>query len=604
MKEINQQSGQVFVLALIVLSVVLMSTLAIITGAVSFWQNSRYTLQSSQATNLAEAGLDKAIASLNAQGGAYSGQGETTLGPGSFEVAVTTLQNGAKSIESFGYVPSKAQAKSKKRVKATVAKGLGAAFYYGIQVGEGGLIMAENSQVTGVNNTAGSVYSNGNIEMQNNSEITGDVYVAGGIQPVADQQSLCLASCTDFTFGTNVNGQDVLDVAQSFKPTTSSVLNKVKLKLKKFGSPPDLVVRILADSSGKPDKNNVLSSGTLLASTVTGSYGLVEVIFTSPASLNADTSYWILVDTSSSQTNYWAWSADSLQGYNRGFSSWSTHWVANNAIWTTTTVDLDFETYMGGVPTYINGSNGVDIGGSAYANTLYNLTIGGGAYYQMAENIQAGSTHPGSIDPVAQPMPLSDSNLTQWKNTASSLATYSGDITTCPSSLAPGKYIGSISLPSGCTVTVGSPIWIAQNGSSGGNLTFSNNNTLRLDPSYEDSSGVIIADNFITFGNGNKLLGSGTLGSYLIIVSEFNSRDDPQGRDAISLNNSDNSGIIYSNLGSILVSNNNNLTEITGWKLRLMNNVVVEYDQGLANSFFSSGPSGAYSLVKGTYQLR
>ncbi|KKR81239.1 MAG: hypothetical protein UU73_C0003G0197 [Candidatus Daviesbacteria bacterium GW2011_GWA1_41_61] len=592
------QKGQIFVLALIVLGLILTMTLVIISGAMNFWVNSRYSLQSAQAINLAEAGLDKAITSLNAQGGAYFGQGETFFGPGSFEITVTTLANGSKNVESWGFVPSKAQPKSKKQVKATVSRGLGAAFYYGIQVGEGGLIMSENSQVTGVGSNVGSVYSNGNIIMQNNSGITGDVYVAGGIQPTANQQSACSSVCSDFIFGTNVSGQDILDTAQSFKPTLSSVLNKVKLRLKKYGSPPDLVVRILADSSGKPDKNNILSSGTLLASTVTGTYGLAEVVFTSPPFLNADTTYWILLDTSSSSTNYWAWSADSLQGYTRGLASWTSHWLAANATWTQVNFDLDFETYMGGVPTYINGSNGVNIGGDAHANTLRNLNIGGGAYYQIAEDINASSTYPGSSDPVAQPMPLSESNISQWKNTASSSAVYSGDITTCPSTLAAGKYVGSISLPLGCTVTVGSPIWIT------GNLALSNNNTLRLDPAYGDSSGVVMVDNFITLENGNRLLGSGTPGSYLIVLSEFNSRDDPEGRDAISLNNSDNSGIIYTNLGSIMVANNNNMTEITAWKLKLMNNVVVRYDQGLANSFFSSGPSGAYSLIKGTYQIR
>lgn len=592
------QKGQIFVLALIVLGLVLTMTLVIISGAMNFWTSSRYSLQSTQAINLAEAGLDKAIASLNAQGGSYAGQGETFLGAGSFEVAVTTLENGAKSVEAWGFVPSKSQAKSKKQVKATVSKGIGAAFYYGVQVGDGGLIMSENSQVTGTGSNVGSVYSNGNIIMQNNSKITGDAYVAGGIQPVANQQSACSSSCSDFIFGTNVGGQDILDVAQSFKPTSSSVLNKVKLRLKKYGSPPDLVVRVLADNGGKPDKNNVLTSGTLAASAVTGNYGLVEVIFTSPPSLSADITYWILVDTSSSSTNYWAWLADSLQGYTRGAASWSPHWLAANSAWTPVNFDLDFEIYMGGVATYIDGSNGVNIGGNAYANTLRDLTIGGGAYYQVAENIQAGSIHPGSTDPIAQSMPLSESNIAQWKNTASSSAVFNGDITNCPLTLAAGKYIGSISLPLNCSVTISSPIWIT------GNLSLSNNNTLRLDPSFDDSSGVVMVDNFITFGNGNRLLGSGTAGSYLIVLSDFNSRDDPEGRDAISINNSDNSGIIYSNLGSITVANNNNMTEITAWKLKLMNNVIVKYDQGLANSFFSSGPSGAYSLIKGTYQLR
>lgn len=585
--------GQVLILAIVVIGLVLMSTVALISGSIVFSQNTKYSVGVSQAINLAEAGMDKAVAALNAKGGAYFGQGETVLGPGSFEVSITTLQNGAKMIESTGYVPSKAKAKVKRTVKATTEKGIGAAFFYGIQVGEGGLVMSENSQVIG------SVYANGNIDMQNNAKITGDAYVAGGIQPIADQQSVCIPpDCGDLIFGTNVNGSEKLDIAQSFQPTTDSVLNKVKLRLKKYGSPPDIVVRILGDSNGKPNKNNVLSSTNLIASQVTGSYSFTEVIFSSPPLLTANTHYWIMLDTSLSSTNYWAWSYDSLQGYIRGAAVWSDHWLANSASWNSINGDLDFDIYMGGVPTHITGSNGAVIGGDAHANTLNNLNITGDAYYQVSQNITAANHHSGSPDPPAQAFPISDSNILEWKELAQSSGIHTGNISTCPSTLAAGKYVGDITLPSNCNVTINSPIWIT------GNLSLSNNNVLRLNSSYGPSSGVIIVDNFINFDNGNRALGSGITGSYLLLISEFNSRDDPTHRYAISINNSGNSGVIYSNLGNILVTNNNNMTEITSWKLTLMNNVIVQYDQGLANSFFTSGPSGAYSLMKGTYQLK
>ena len=55
------QKGQIFVLALIVLGLILTMTLVIISGAMNFWVNSRYSLQSAQAINLAEAGLDKRL---------------------------------------------------------------------------------------------------------------------------------------------------------------------------------------------------------------------------------------------------------------------------------------------------------------------------------------------------------------------------------------------------------------------------------------------------------------------------------------------------------------------------------------------------------------
>lgn len=589
----NNQKGQVFILAIIVLGLLIINTLILIGGSFLFKENTRYSTSALQATNLAEAGIDKAVATLNATGGSYSGEPETTLGNGSYQVSVTTKDASTKIIQATGYIPNKANATSKKTITIQVSKGVGTSFNYGVQVGDGGLDMSNNSTVNG------SVYANGNITMANIAKINGDAYVAGGIQPVADQQSDCTGvNCDDFIFGKVVGGQSQLDVAQSFTPSTTNVLNKVSLKLKKIGSPSDLTVRILGDSSGSPNKNNVLTSGTLTANLVTTSYGFVDVIFSSPPTLSEGSTYWIMIDTSANNSNYWSWSEDTAQGYNGGKAKYSTNWQASTPVWTQISGDLGFQTYMGGVSTSIVGSSLSSITGNAHANRLQNLSIGGGAYYQSASGITAGSLHPGSPDPVAQPMPISDSEITEWKNEASTAGVHTGNITTCPATLPSGSYVGNITLPGNCTVTVGSPIWIT------GSLNFSGNDTIKLDSSYGVSSGVLIVDGSSTINNNNKLQGSGTTGSYLIYLSTFDSKDDPSGTPAVYLQNNGNSGIIYTNLGDVKIANNNSMTEITAWKLTLQNNVTVNYDQGLASTFFSSGPGGTFSAVKGTYQAK
>ena len=131
-----------------------------------------------------------------------------------------------------------------------------------------------------------------------------------------------------------------------------------------------------------------------------------------------------------------------------------------------------------------------------------------------------------------------------------------------------------------------------------------NSDTLKLDPSYGTSSGVIIVDGFVTMDNNNGLKGSGDPASFLILLSNFDTKDDPESRIAVNITNNVNTGIVYSNLGSISLANNNHLTEITAWRLLLSNNVVINYDQGLSSSFFTSGPSGSFSAVKGTYQVK
>lgn len=590
-RQLIHQSGQMLVLSLVVVAVVMVSTLALIGGSKLFYENTTYTNRSAQAVNLAEAGLDKAVASINATGGNYSGEAETILGDGSYSVTITTPNSGTKVIESTGFIPSKTNPKVKETIKAVVSKGVGISFNYGVQVGEGGLEMSNETTVNG------SVYSNGSISMGNNAEVTGDVYVAGGTAPSADQQHDCVdPNCADFIFGRNVGGQNILDIAQSFKPSAGNYINKVALKLKKFGTPPDITVRLMSDQSGKPNKNNVLASGVLTANLVTSQYGFVEVTFTSPPYLVADTTYWIMLDTSANSSNYWSQSADSVQGYTRGQAKWSLNWQAGNPTWNSTTVDLNFKTYMGGVATSVTGSNGANIGGDVHANTLKDLTVGGGVFYQTIQNTTAGSFHPGSPDPPSQVMPVSDANIQAWKDQAQSSGVYTGNITSCQAQLGPGKYVGNISLNNNCTITISDPVWIT------GDLTLNNGIIFKLNPSYGSSSGVIVVDGKINVSNNVKINGSGTAGSFLMVLSTFDSRIS--GILAIEVSNGGNSGIFYAPTGIAEIENNNHLNELTAWKIEIENGVTIDYDTGLAAAFFTSGPSGSYSLVKGTYQLK
>lgn len=584
-----KESGQILVLAIVVVGFVLLNSLVVIGGANIYSQNSFYNVQSAQAVSLAEAGVDKTLASLNL-GGSYSGDTEVAVEGGSFSVSVTTPNAGTKIIEATGYVPSKTNPKSKKTIKITASKGVGYAFNYGVLVGEGGLDMLNNSIING------SVYSNSNITMKNNASIAGDVYIAGGTAPTADQQSICIDGCSDYIFGKNVAGNDILDVSQSFKPSINGNINKISIKLKKVGTPSDIIVRLLGDDSGKPDKNNVLTTGTLTANLVTTEYNWVDVAFNSSVNLSEDTTYWIMLDTSSNSSNYWLWSADSLRGYTRGAGMWSPDWSAKNPGWNTTVYDLDFKTYMGGVVTSLQGAPGVVIGGNAHANTLKDLSISGSAYYQTKDNITAAHYYPGSPDPLPVNLPVSDGNIAAWKQQAQNAGIYTGDIDDCRATLGPGKYVGNVTFINGCNVTVNDPVWIT------GNLYLSNNVILKLNPAYGATSGVIVVDGNISMSNNTNVHGSGTAGSYLMVLTTYDSRIN--GQTAIAIDNSTNQGILYSGSGIANISNTSHLTELTAWKVKLDNGVVINYDSGLASPFFSSGPSGSFSLVKGTYQLK
>lgn len=591
-----REAGQILVIVFIALGLVLFSVLSIVTGAQIYFQNAAHSVNSEKATALAEAGVDKALTSLNKTGGSYTGEQETVLGDGSYSVILTSQDAASKVIESTGYIPRKDNPKIKRTVKIIVSKGVGASFVYGVQVGEGGLILGKHNLVTG------TIYSNGNITSDEDNRVTGDVWVAGGPQPTADQQTDCEGSnCTDFLFGKTVSGETRLDIAQSFQPASSGVLNKVSIKIKKFGNPPDVTARILQDASGKPDKNAVLTQGTLYASLATGTYGWIDITFNSSPALTADTTYWLMIDTTTDSVNFWSWQNDLAQSYTRGLPKWSPSWNTGNPTWNNITGggDLGFKTYMGGAPTSVRAEKDLQVNGSVHANTIEKITIGQDAFYQtIISSTVSGTQYPGSADSPPKVFPISDANVAEWKSQAEAGGTVIGDITNCVAILESKKIVGNLIFDKDkkCTITVKSPVWIT------GNLELDNKNILTLSSEYGSSSGVIVVDGTVTLDNNNQLKGIGTGSSILMVLSGYDSRSNDL--PAIKIKNNGNTGVFYASTGIIEPGNGNTFKELTAWGIRLVQNSTIDYETGLSSTLFSSGPTGSYSLIKGTYQVK
>lgn len=610
----TDQKGQILVVVFVALGVVLFTVLSVVAGAQIFFLNSTYSADSEKATALAEAGLDKAVASLNKIPATYNGEGLGTngiaLGDGEYSVKITSKDASTKIIESTGYIPSKDKPKAARTVKIEASKGVGVSFVYGVQVGDGGL------EMRGQNNIYGSIYSNGNIVVSGpQNKITGDAWVAGGQQPVADQQTDCSGSnCQDFFFGKNTSGEKRLDIAQSFQPQTSAVLNKISLKVRKIGNPPDITVRILKDScncpTGTPDKNNVLATGTLYSALVTSSFPnpFIDVTFNTTPNLTADYYYWIMVDTSSDNTNYWSWQNDIAQSYNRGQPKWSEEWDDKNPLWNNLTGggDLSFEIYMGGVATSLTSTGVLTVEGDAHANTISGVTINGKAYYQsISGSTVGGSSCPNpnciiSSDPPPKVFPISDANINAWIADATAAnpnlgAPVCGTVGN-PGTWGPGKYTGNIVIDNGCFLDITSPVYIE------GNITLNNNNVFKLPPSYGSSSGLIVVSGQVVLDNNNHVEGSGTGSSILMVLSAYNSK--VSGEKAIDIKNNGNTGVFYAHNGIIAPGLNNEFKELTAWKISLLQQSDITYQTGLSSTLFSSGPGGTFSLVKGTYQVK
>ena len=61
----TKQKGQVLVIVFVAMGVVLFTVLSVIAGAQIYYQNAQYAADGEKATALAEAGVDKAINSIN-----------------------------------------------------------------------------------------------------------------------------------------------------------------------------------------------------------------------------------------------------------------------------------------------------------------------------------------------------------------------------------------------------------------------------------------------------------------------------------------------------------------------------------------------------------
>ncbi|MEK7493813.1 MAG: hypothetical protein AAB630_01515, partial [Patescibacteria group bacterium] len=95
------------------------------------------------------------------------------------------------------------------------------------------------------------------------------------------------------------------DAAQSFQPSADSPITKVSLYLKKVGSPPDATMRIIDDVSGAPGSaGDVVTTGTMNASSVGTTYAWIDVGFSTNPTLNNTQTYWIVLDGGNDASNY------------------------------------------------------------------------------------------------------------------------------------------------------------------------------------------------------------------------------------------------------------------------------------------------------------
>jgi hypothetical protein len=202
----------------------------------------------------------------------------------------------------------------------------------------------------------------------------------------------------------------------------------------------------------------------------------------------------------------------------------------------------------------------------------------------------AGEKTPQDNEINQQSLPIPEDMINQWRADAEAVPennVIGNKIINSSQTYGPAKITGDLTIGNGVTITLTGTVYVQ------GNINLGNTNTIKLSSSYAGggSSGVILSDGIIDTGNGTTFSGSGQEGSYILILST-NSSDS-----AISVSNNSTGAVFYTSAGGLTISNNVSVVEATGYKIIMNNNSTIQYSSGIANIFFSSGPSAGWKVT-------
>lgn len=237
-------------------------------------------------------------------------------------------------------------------------------------------------------------------------------------------------------------------------------------------------------------------------------------------------------------------------------------------------------------------------GGNAYSHSITNSDMADTAYCQVGSgNNQACDTS--LSDPTAKALPITEDQITTWKNQAAAGGTIA--TTTVGGSetltLGPKKINGDLIISTGGTLEITGVIWVT------GDITVNSNSLIYLHSSYGTESGHFVSDGKIDLASNVTVCGSagGVIGScnpsndsYVMFLST-NSSVDP-GSPAIDMSSNTTLAILYAHNGMAQVNANTNVFEVTAYKLKINANAIVSYVSGLADVDFSSGPGGTFNI--------
>lgn len=566
-KRTQDRGAALVTLLIFVFFITLSIVVGIVAPMIKEFSVSQNSVKSKQAYFLAESGIEDAAYRIKNLMQIDSSE-TIELGGESVTTTITDIGNDQKQISSVGNVDNR-----QRSLGLTLNTAEGVAFNYGVQSGQGGFQI-----ISGTVN--GNIYSNGPIYGTGWSPINGSAISANGPSGSVDQSNGSGTPPYDMVFGKTSSQQDI---AQSFQISDDTIgVSKVTLYLKKNGSPNNATVKIVSDSGGSPS-TNVVASGTLSSSLVSTSYGWIEVSFDSNPTLSTGTTYWLVIDASNNNSKYYTAGA-SGNNYSSGQakvgrlgSSWSTPQTA----------DLFFTLTLGGVEGLIQSTAGqwnpIPISGNAKAHNVTHANVTGDLYCKVdgGNNKPCNTSQP---DPTYEAFPISDANISDWKNEAEAGGVINGNYTVgwAGATLGPKKINGNLTVNGGGTLDLTGTLWVT------GSITLNGGGKIKLASSYGTNDGVIVSDGTISISGGGHATGSGTSGSYLVMVTTSTGTS--------SISGGAGAVVFYAAEGILSISGGASLKSATAYQVIIDGGSTLTYESGLADLLFNSGPSGSWSI--------
>lgn len=251
-------------------------------------------------------------------------------------------------------------------------------------------------------------------------------------------------------------------------------------------------------------------------------------------------------------------------------------------------VDFSFGLHVGSIG--ITMGSGSSVAGSVFTNGSISGSSGssivGDAY--AAGTISSPPSVSGTRETGVAPVPLPELDLDYWRTQANiNNNPYQGNLTLSGNSntIGPRKIVGNLTLSSNALATVTGPIHVT------GNLVINSNTDLYLDESFGSAGTMIVVDGTITFDSNAEIYAtSANPKGYLLFASASSGT-------AVDLHSgSVLAALVYAPNGSVDVNSNSGARSIVAKGVTLASNAEIQYEVGLADSRFTTGPGGGFEI--------